>query len=214
MLIASAPRSVAMRMPSAMSSSRMPPVMVLPSLTTASRQAKPAPATPMPLSVPAQASPAVCEPWPSSSARGSAAPATSALAILPANSGLPPSTPVSSAPTSAREPVVRSQARMNPWRAVCHWIGVPAGTPVVNSVSGVTSAGSLGVRRRSRSHSTDTLRTDASRRRRAMAAALPRTVATLSSGTPLPARRTPVRARTAPRAEAERAVEAFLKVTR
>ena len=91
---------------------------------------------------------------------------------------------------------------------------MPAGTPVVNSVSGVISAGSLGVRRRSRSHSMDTLRTDGSRRSRAIAAAEPRTVATLSSGTPRPARRTPVRASTAPSAEAERAVEAFWKVTR
>ena len=204
MLIASAPRSVATRIPSTMSSSRMPPVIVVPSLTTARRQAKPAPARPMPLSVPAHARPAVWEPWPSSSIRGAEVPTASALAILPASSGLPPSTPVSRAPTIPPAPVVMSHARGKPCRASAHWIGVPGGTPVVNSVSAVLSAGSLGTRRRSRSHSTETLRTAGSRRRRAIAAAGPRTVATPSRGTPRPARRTPVRASTAPSAEEER----------
>ncbi len=197
-----------------MSSSRMPPVIVVPSLTTASRHPNPAPATPIPLSEPAHARPAVCVPWPSASLRGSVVPTASALATLPASSGLPPSTPVSSAPTTAPVPVVTSQACGKPWRASAHCTGVPGGTPAVNSVSGVDSAGSLGIRRRSRSHSTDTLRTRGSRRRRAMAEDGPRTVAIPNAGTPRPARRAPAFDRTADTAEDEAAVDAFSNLTR
>ena len=110
MLIVFVPRSAAMRIASTISSSGMPN-WLKPSLTTFSLQPQPAPAMPRPLLVAAQARPEVWVPWPSGSVSGSVVPTASVLAILPANSGWEPSTPVSITATRAPAPVVKSQAR-------------------------------------------------------------------------------------------------------
>ena len=117
--------------------------------------------------------------------------------------------PESMIPTIAPEPVVTSQAAGNPDRASHHWTGVPGGASDCCWVR----PGSFGSRRKSRRHSAETLSTAGSPRRRAIAAAGPSTVAMPSAGSPRPARSTPVRAITAPRADAERAVEARSNTT-
>ncbi len=156
-----------------MSSSRMPPVIVVPSFTTASRQPNPAPATPMPLSV-ARAGEArrvgavavLVGPGRGGAGGVRAGDLAGELGVAAVDAG------VESADdrAGAGGHVPRAREALPRQRPLD---GVPGGTPVVNSVSGALSAGSLGTRRRSRSHSTETLRRRGSRRRRASAARRP-----------------------------------------
>jgi hypothetical protein len=179
--------------------------------TNSSRQPQPAPATPEASSVAAHAKPLTCEPCPSSSdSAPDALPSSVACATFGPSWGWLPSSPESITPTSARWPVLMSQASGKPARTNAHWSGVPGGP----ERSWAVSEGSLGRRRKSRDHSGETLSTRGFSRSRASAEAGPSTVAIPSRGAPRPATLAPARATIALTAEDRAAVPGSSKTTR